>query len=248
MKRRTFVPFAAAALVVVLTCCCSRNVRRVKSGDDPWLTPSEAFEDQTAHTAKDGGAFVTGGLRIRDPRVISREEGYVPGRYCINNGTFVTLESGETIYERFEDGMMRRSVWAVRERDLVYLDESGCTTHDTYAFDGYKVGPDGTWDEKVPRLGEDLRPVSGVRYTEEGNPTGTYMQFTLSADGKGKMQRVIPSLGFTETFSVDPFGFSTYALIDVDDDLSRAHLCVLPGGGTLVLSRAGEVERYVLAR
>ena len=246
MKIR-FILLVAAGLFTVAACSlCSRGRRPRIDPSDPWLTPDEAYEDRTAHTGMDGGAFVTDGLRIRDPRVISREEGYTPEKYCLHNGMFVELESGQTVYRRISDGLQRRTTWAWRDSKPSYLDESGCTTHDTYAFDGYKVGSDGTYDSSVPRLTEDLRPRSGVRYTEEGNPGGTYLLFSLSPEGKGQVEKVMQSVGFTETFSVDPFGFSTYALQSPDNEQNRAHLAIFPGGEKLVFTSAGSHETYVL--
>ena len=59
----------------------SRPEKPPVGDDDPWLTEYEAYEDQIAHTGMDGGAFITTGLRIRDPREVCREEDIFPGGY-----------------------------------------------------------------------------------------------------------------------------------------------------------------------
>ena len=46
--------------------------------NDPWLTPDEAYEDETARTGMDGGAFVTRGLKIRNPDSLAALEDYSP--------------------------------------------------------------------------------------------------------------------------------------------------------------------------
>ena len=213
---------------------------------DGWLTEWEAYEDETAHTAMDGGAFVTTGLRIRDPQEVCREEGdYVPGTYAISNGRFETLESGEEIYVRHADGLRRRSVW-VNEGKCYFVDESGCKAHDIYAFDGYYAGPDGAWDADVPRLQEDTRAVSGKKYREEHHPAGTYLLFDMAEDGTGSLQRVPPTPGVRERFSITPFGRGTYALLSTADSLVRAHLALPPDGRTAILSQSGETCRFVL--
>ena len=214
--------------------------------DIPWLTPYEAYEDQNARTGMDGGAFVTFGLKIRDPREVCREEGdYIPTTYAIHNGSFETLESGETIYTRHEDGLQRRSVWAASDR-CYFVDESGCIAHDIYAFDGYYAGADGTWDENVPRLTTDTRAVNGRKYREEGNPAGACLQFDMTEDGNGSVQLVFPTLNIRDNYGIAPFGRGTYALEKTDDPEIRAHLVLLPDGCTALLSQAGETFRYIL--
>lgn len=212
----------------------------------PWVTPQEAYEDQTARTAMDGGAFVTFGLKIRDPREVCREEGdYVPNTYAIHNGSFETLESGETIYVRHEDGLQRRSVWAASDR-CYFVDESGCVAHDTYAFDGYYAGADGAWDESVPRLTADTRPTPGRKYREEGNPTGVFLLFDVMQSGDYSVIRTYPTLDYSETYRLDPFGRGTYALEKVGDTDIRAHLALLPDGRTAIFSQAGETQKFVV--
>lgn len=214
-------------------------------GDEPWLTEYEAYEDQIAHTGMDNGAFVTSGLKIRDPKEVCREEGdYVPSKYAISNGSFEMLESGESIYVRHSDGMQRRSVW-VSEDKVYFVDESGCKAHDIYAFDGYYAGPDGAWDPDVPRLDAETRAVNGRKYREVGNPEGVYLQFDMDADGNGSMQRVYPSLDYRERYNTAPFGRGAYALELTSDPSIRAHLVLLPDGRAL-FSQAGETCRFAL--
>lgn len=218
-----------------------------RGDDQEWLTEQEAYEDQTAHTAKDGGAFVTWGLKIRDPRDISAEEGdYRPYTYAINNGSFQTLESGEVIYVRHADGMQRRSIWARDGGKCLFLDESGCLAHDTYAFDGFWAGNDSAWDESVPRLTADTRPTPGRNYCEDGNPEGARLFFDVTQDGQFTVRRTCPTLDYSETYRLDPFGRGTYALEKDNDPETRAHLVLLPDGKTAIFSQAGQTDRYVL--
>lgn len=213
---------------------------------DEWLTEWEAYEDQMAHTGMDGGAFVTNGLRIRDPREICREEGnYMPNTYAISNGRFETLGSGGEIYVRYADGLQRRSVW-VREDKCYFVDESGSKACDIYAFDGFYAGADGSWDRDVPRLIDDTRAVNGKRYREEKNPQGAYLQFDMADDGTGYVHRVRPAPGIRERYRITPFGRGTYALQSMADSLIRAHLALLPDGRTALLSQAGVTCRYAI--
>lgn len=216
-------------------------------GDEPWLTPYEAYEDQTAHTAMDGGAFVTWGLKIRDPHDLCREEdGYVPATHAIHNGSFETLESGECIYVRHEDGLQRRSTWVSDADKCLLVDESGCLAQDIYAFDGYYAGPDGAWVKDVPRLTADTRPVNGRKYREADNPTGPYLSFDMQPDGTGTVVRVYPGLDFRERYVISPFGRGTFALEKDGDPETRAHLALLPDGRTALLSQAGQTDKFVL--
>lgn len=225
---------------------CGFRTRRPPAGDDPWLTPYEAYEDQTAHTAKDGGAFVTWGLKIRDPRDLCREEdGYVPSTHAISNGSFETLESGESIYVRHEDGLQRRSTWVKTDR-CYFVDESGCLARDTYAFDGYRAGADGAWDPAVPRLDADTRAANGRKYRETDNPGGAYLSFDMTQDGGGSVVRVYPGLDYRERYAISPFGRGTYALEKDGDPDIRAHLVLLPDGKTAIFSQAGQTETFTL--
>ena len=61
--RKTILPMIGLSLLTA----CGLWQPKPPVGDDQWLTPDEAYEDQTAHTGMDGGAFVTMGLKIRDP-------------------------------------------------------------------------------------------------------------------------------------------------------------------------------------
>ena len=235
-----------AAVVVGSLLVFGSRPEKPPAGDDPWLTVWEAYEDQTARTGMDGGAFVTTGLKIRDPREVCREEGdYTPATYAIRNGRFETLESGEEIYVRHEDGLQRRSVW-VKGDKCYFVDESGCKAHSIYAFDGYYAGPDGAWDAGVPRLTADTRAVNGKLYREEDNPAGAFLRFDMGEDGTGSVQRVHPSLNVVENYGITPFGRGTYALQGTADSLVRAHLALLPDGRTALLSQAGATGRYVL--
>ena len=112
-------------------------------------------------------------------------------------------------------------------------------------FDGYYAGPDGSWVENVPRLTEDTRPVTGCKYREEGNPTGLYVQFAELEDGRYKVTRTYPTLGFSETYLLDPFGRGAYALAKEGDPETRAHLVVLPDNKTVQMSQAGETQRFI---
>lgn len=223
----------------------SRPEKPPVGGDDPWLTESEAYEDQTAHTGMDGGAFVTWGLKIRDPREICQEEGeYIPSTHAIRTGSFETLESGEDIYIRHADGLQRRSVWVAEEK-CYFVDESGCKAHDIYAFDGYYAGPDGSWDSSVARLTADTRPTPGRKYREEGNPTGVYLLFD-SSEGGLFVRRIYPTLDYSETYRLNPFGRGTYALEKNDDPETRAHLALLPDGHTAIFSQAGQTQKFII--
>lgn len=220
-------------------------------GDDggiPWVTPDEAYENEMARTGMDGGAFVTRGLKIRDPRDICKEEeDYNPNRYALSNGGFETLQSGEKIYVRYDDGMQRRSTW-VWDGKCIFVDESGCVAHDIYAFDGFWAGEDGVWDESLPRLEADTLPVSGRKYREAGNPTGQYLLFQMNEDGTGTVTRAYPSFDFSEKYDVSPFGRGTYALQSPTDEVLRAHLAILPDAQTAIMSQAGETVKYLLER
>jgi len=213
---------------------------------EPWLTEYEAYEDQTAHTGMDGGAFVVPGLRIRDPRDVSATEGHTPAHYALNNGTFETLQSGEVVYRRLADGMLRRSVWA-KDGDgrLKFVDESGCVARNIYAFDGYYAGSDGIWDESVPRLDTDTRPVPGQKYRKEDNPTEQYLEFEETQDGQFTVLRRYPSLDHSESYRLEPFGRGAYALEKKEDPEIRAYIAVLPDGKTVLFSQAGERVKFV---
>ena len=212
----------------------------------PWLTPDEAYEDQTARTGMDGGAFVTFGLKIRDPKDVCREEGdYIPATHAINNGRLQTLPSGAVIYVRNEDNLQRRSVWVAADK-LYFIDESGCKAHDIYAFDGYYAGADGSWDQQVARLTTDTRAVNGSKYREEGKPGGSYLQFNMAADGSGSVQRANPASKVKEEYKTDPFGRGAYALEKTGDPQVRAHLVLLPDGRTALLSQAGQTQKFIL--
>ena len=213
-------------------------------GDDPWLTPYEAYEDQMAHTGMDNGAFVVPGLKIRDPREVSATEGHTPRHYALTNGSMETLQSGEVVYRRHEDGMLRRSVWVLEKDKLWFIDESGCLARNIYAFDGYYAGPDGSWDESIPRLTEDVWPATGCKYCEEGNPKGIYVKFE-EKDGQYSVTRTYPTLDFSETYLLDPFGRGAYALAKDKAPETRAHLVVLPDGKTVLMSQAGETQRFI---
>lgn len=124
--------------------------------DDSWRTPDEAYEDQTAHTGMDGGAFVTWGLKIRNPDSLAATADYTPATYILNNGVFDTLPDGHVVYRRLEDDLLRCRVWALGpENKLFYFDEQGYLAPDTIAFDGYSTAADGSWDETKPRVKRD---------------------------------------------------------------------------------------------
>ncbi len=120
---------------------------------DPWLTPDEAYEDQMAHTGMDGGAFVTMGLKIRNPDSLAATPGYTPATYVLHNGVFDTLSDGHVVYRRIDDDLMRCRVWALGPQDkLYYFNEQGFLSPDTIAFDGFSTAADGSWDETKPRV------------------------------------------------------------------------------------------------
>ena len=123
------------------------------AGNEEWLTEYEAYEDQKAHTAMDGGAMVTTGLKIRNlPDFCWTEEDYTPEKYAIRNGGFQQLESGEVVYIRFSDGLQRGSIWAWGDgKKCYYLDENGFLARNRYAVDGFYAGSDGSWDRSVTR-------------------------------------------------------------------------------------------------
>lgn len=124
--------------------------------DDSWRTPDEAYEDQTARTGMDGGAFVTRGLKIRNPDSIAATTDYTPATYILNNGVFDTLPDGHVVYRRLEDDLLRCRVWALGpENKLYYFDEQGFLAPDTLAFDGFSTAADGSWDETKPRVKRD---------------------------------------------------------------------------------------------
>ncbi|MBR0176434.1 MAG: hypothetical protein IJQ11_03295 [Bacteroidales bacterium] len=121
--------------------------------NDPWLTPDEAYEDETARTGMDGGAFVTRGLKIRNPDSLAALEGYTPNTYVLSNGIFDTLPDGHVVYRRIADDLLRCRVWALGPQDkLYYFDAQGFLAPDTIAFDGYSTAADGSWDETKPRV------------------------------------------------------------------------------------------------
>ena len=209
---------------------------------DVWLTEQEAYEDQIAHTGMDGGAFVTQGLRIRDPREVAAREGHTPADYALTNGSFEALQSGEVIYKRHADGKERRSVWVEDDRKFYFMDESGCLARNIYAFDGYYAGPDGSWDESVPRLGTDGAPAPGKRYYKDGDREVGYILFDVRQDGRYTAR--VTTLGYTEEYVLDPFGWSCYAMEKVDDAITRAHLAV-PDDRTVLFSQAGQTVKYI---
>ena len=149
--RKTILPMIGLS---VLTACGVWHPKPPVE-HDPWLTPDEAYEDQTAHTGMDGGAFVTMGLKIRDPDSLAALEGYTPNTYVLSNGGFDTLPDGHIVYRRYDDGLLRCRVWALGPRPeykLFYFDEQGFLAPDTIAFDGYSTAADGSWDETKPRV------------------------------------------------------------------------------------------------
>lgn len=211
-----------------------------------WLTEAEAYEDQTAHTGMDGGAFVVPGLNIRPPKSIAAmDEGYMPNKFALNNGDFETLPSGEQVYKRTADGLLRYDCW-VWEEEPVFVDHSGCRAHDIYAFDGFYAGKDGVWDKTVERLPKDLYPQTSVKYYADGDRAASYLIFDVAQNGEWTVARVLAPSTNSEVFKLDHFGRSTYAMDKVDDPENKGHLAIFPDGRTIAVSQAGDTQYYNL--
>lgn len=174
------------------------------------------------------------------------EDDYTPATYALSGGSWETLPSGEMIYNKAGSGIMARSAWIKDRGKYYYVDESGCLAHFTYAHDGYCVAKDGTWDWTEPRLTTNVQPYTNRIYREAGNPEGPYMLFNIPENGKGAALRFFPGAEYTELFSTDGFGWSTYALWNPEDPESRASLAVSPDRKVVLLSQAGTTEKYIL--
>ena len=147
--KKTILPIIG----LVLLTACGLWHPKPPVDNDPWLTPDEAYEDQMAHTGMDGGAFVTWGLKIRNPDSRAAPPDYTPNTYILTNGGVDTLPDGPSVYRRYDDGMLRCRVWAlVPENKLYYFDAQGFLAPDTLAFDGFSTAADGSWDQTKPRV------------------------------------------------------------------------------------------------
>ena len=147
--KKTILPIIALGLLTA----CGLWHPKPPVDNDPWLTPDEAYEDQMAHTGMDGGAFVTWGLKIRNPDSLAATPDYTPNTYILTNGGFDTLPDGHIVYRRYDDGMLRCRVWALGpENKLYYFDAHGFLAPDTLAFDGFSTAADGSWDQTKPRV------------------------------------------------------------------------------------------------
>ena len=150
------------------------------------------------------------------------------------------------IYNKAGSGIMARSAWIKDRGKYYYVDESGCLAHFTYAHDGYCVAKDGTWDKSEPRLTTNVQPFTNRISREAGDPEGPSMLFNIPENGKGAALRFFPGAEYTELFSTDGFGWSTYALWNPEDPESRASLAVSPDRKVVLLSQAGTTEKYIL--
>ena len=73
-----------------------------------------------------------------------------------------------------------------------------------------------------------------------------YLQFDEAEDGQFTVRRTYPTLDYSETYRLNPFGRGTYALEKVGDTDIRAHLALLPDGRTAIFSQAGETIKFVI--
>ncbi|MCR5841351.1 MAG: hypothetical protein K6G86_04655 [Bacteroidales bacterium] len=188
----------------------------------------------------------TAAQRRAELGIAEPEDDYTPATYALSGGSWETLPSGEMIYNKAGSGIMARSAWIKDRGKYYYVDESGCLAHFTYAHDGYCVAKDGTWDRTEPRLTTNVQPYTNRIYREAGNPEGPYMLFNIPENGKGAALRFFPGAEYTELFSTDGFGWSTYALWNPEDPESRASLAVSPDRKVVLLSQAGTTEKYIL--
>ena len=188
----------------------------------------------------------TAAQRRAELGIAEPEDDYTPATYALTGGSWETLPSGEMIYNKAGSGIMARSAWIKDHGKYYYVDESGCLAHFTYAHDGYCVAKDGTWDKSEPRLTTNVQPFTNRIYREAGNPEGPYMLFNIPENGKGAALRFFPGAEYTELFSTDGFGWSTYALWNPEDPESRASLAVSPDRKVVLLSQAGTTEKYIL--
>ena len=188
----------------------------------------------------------TAAQRRAELGIAEPEDNYTPATYAISGGSWETLPSGEKIYNKAGSGIMARSTWVKDKGKYYYVDESGCLAHFTYAHDGYCVARDGTWDQSEPRLTTNVQPFTNRIYREADNPEGPYMIFNIPENGKGAALRFYPDANYTEIFSTDGFGWSTYALWHPDDPEDRASLAVSPNRKVVLLSCAGTTEKYIL--
>lgn len=188
----------------------------------------------------------TAAQRRAELGIAEPEDDYTPATYALTGGSWETLPSGEMIYNKAGSGIMARSAWIKDRGKYYYVDESGCLAHFTYAHDGYCVAKDGTWDKSEPRLTTNVQPFTNRIYREAGNPEGPYMLFNIPENGKGAALRFFPGAEYTELFSTDGFGWSTYALWNPEDPESRASLAVSPDRKVVLLSQAGTTEKYIL--
>lgn len=188
----------------------------------------------------------TAAQRRAELGIAEPEDDYTPATYALTGGSWETLPSGEMIYNKADSGIMARSAWIKDHGKYYYVDESGCLAHFTYAHDGYCVAKDGTWDKSEPRLTTNVQPFTNRIYREAGDPEGPYMLFNIPENGKGAALRFFPSAEYTELFSTDGFGWSTYALWNPEDPESRASLAVSPDRKVVLLSQAGSTEKYIL--
>lgn len=186
-----------------------------------------------------------------DQAVSSVDPDYTPARYAINvgdhSGKWVTLESGETVYE-LPSGEYARSQWVKDGDKLYYVDASGCKMLNNWAHDGFYAGADGSWDRTVRVINDNVLPLNGFAYCDNGGKTWTFHMTSLS-DGtiEGRAHMAYPrSIGYEADYTVKSFGSSAYRLNNVKDDFDCCHVVVLNGGRTLRVSSGGATEVFEL--
>lgn len=183
-----------------------------------------------------------------DTAISALDPTYTPARYAIkagdNGGRWETLESGEVTY-LFPSDICARHQWVKDGDKYYYVDESGCRMLNNYAFDGFYVGRDGSWDNTVKCIDVNEMPLNGKPYVNDSEWTWS---FELSNDN-GEIQgqaKFSYANGRVEIYSVSSYGHSAYALTNEDDEFVRYHAVVLDSGKTLRVSGAGVTDTYQL--
>ena len=237
----TFIAFVVIAVFAVFL---FYNFRSSDDGDE--VKPGREMVERGTTDTGTGETGESGDIASnRDPN----DPDYTPARYAIkagsDGGRWDVMQSGETIYEYPESGEVARAVWIEDGGKYYYVDASGCKMIGNYAHDGFFAGGDGSWDQSKEPIKENLVPKSGMAYSDGS----TRWVFHLDASQNGTISGTATqtySNGNSETYRVTSFGHSAYRLIYTKDEQAQAHVVVVMGGNSIVISCGGTTDGYYL--